>query len=93
MTERNPAIHAPRRLSVQLRRGQRFDEFVKILHPFGGLFIAAIVAFDLKKSGRLPHSIVSKPHAVRRVAVVAARLSPLALDQRNERGGTIVNSS
>src|SRR5215813_686812 len=55
MTERDAAIHAARRLVLQFRFGQRFQEFMPILPPRRRLVIAAVVPFDLQKSGRLAH--------------------------------------
>ncbi len=55
VAERNTAIHATRGLLAQFAIGQRRHEFAKVLAPRLGLFIAAIVPFDLQKARGFSH--------------------------------------
>src|SRR3546814_10838574 len=64
MAERNAAVHAARRLILQLVLGQRLYELVPVLQALLGLFIAAVATLDLKESGGLSHYLFSSARAL-----------------------------
>src|SRR3546814_3224188 len=62
--ERNAAVHAARRLILQLVLGQRLYELVPVLQALLGLFIAAVETLDLKESGVLYNYLFSSARAL-----------------------------